>query len=120
MHQDKPIKDLLDFGIEATLMDVTIAVATKIRSGKDHGAFDPENADDPGEEPTLPVRFGFLPESKDRAGWWDIQSGDPSFQQDWRGYWGVGFFTQDYNDADLMEAVEDLINDALEQVYQEG
>lgn len=44
-------------------------------------------------------------------GSWSLHTGDASYDQDHRGYWGAGFLTE--GDGDCRELAQDLIDEAL-------
>lgn len=61
----------------------------------------------------LEVRLQVLP-----SGYWQIHTGDPSYDQDHRGYWGASYLT--YERQNLTDLVKDLLDQAAEQHAMEG
>jgi hypothetical protein len=56
----------------------------------------------------------FASAGPDYTGSWTLHFGDPSYDQDHRGYWGAGTCTRDMTDSDYAILDQDLIDQAEE------
>lgn len=72
-------------------------------------AYSPGELEDDGIEVRLQVMSG---------GAWYIHTGDPSYDQDHRGYWGAGFVGRKDTNATLDSLATDLIEEAKDMAAQ--
>lgn len=75
---------------------------------------EPEFVESDDDTPHIDVRLQVWPD-----GSWAIHTGDASYDQDHRGYWGAGCVCADDDAAALLTLASDLRNEAMEQAWEE-
>lgn len=68
------------------------------------------------ETPSIDVRLQVC--SKEDGGGWTIHTGDASYDQDHRGYWGAGCVTADDTPDTLKALANEMIEEAVEQAVE--
>lgn len=67
-----------------------------------------------GEAPFTDVRLGVDP----RTDHWKFSSGDPQYQQDWRGAWASSILSLEDSKEDRIQIARDLLDEVLEVLSQ--
>lgn len=78
----------------------------------DSKTYDPEDITEPGTDtPSIDIRLQIYDD-----GTWSFHSGDSSYDQDHRGYWGSSSVGPDDDDEACVEIAKNLLGDALEDM----
>lgn len=75
----------------------------------------PAHVEHESEEPHIDVRLQVWDD-----GQWAIHTGDASYDQDHRGFWGAGCVIADDTPETLRDLAEQLRDDAIECTYMDG
>ena len=81
-------------------------IASVIRDIRDNLDFDEETEE---EERYCDIRLQFWPD-----GDWAVHSGDSSYDQDHRGFWGCSSVSEDTSDVDIKNIVSNLTEQVME------
>lgn len=77
---------------------------------KDSRSYKPEDIADEEGNPSIDVRLQVYADGR-----WALRTGDSSYDQDHRGYWGAGSVSPDMKKSDVRSLAKELIEEAADQ-----
>ena len=66
----------------------------------------------------LDVRLQVTVNGDDQSASWSVHTGDASYDQDHRGYWGAEIMSSDMDDVAIIDVARSLVDQAIEHCAQ--